>query len=502
MKLKKKFFNIINTLYYSKENISKYIKEYKEADALIECRNILEIIDEYKLNNIINIRILMSEEGLTYCVSEELPPECKRVAIQVSEKATQYHVINMLNKVNKEILDIIIDKYKDTKNNMCDDDDLLRDAVYYYTAARLSSYGPIYPLILDENVEEIAVDPPDYIVKAVARQTGPIWLKTNIKIGANEAEHIAVLLARRSGRDLSIAHPYTEGLLPEGHRLAATLGREVSRFGSSIVIRKHRSKPIGIPELIAQGVLSVELAAYLWLLVESKRSAIIVGPTASGKTTLLQAVLDFVPPWSRVVSVEDTPELNLSHHPNWDSLVTRLGIGEGSEDIDIYKLAKFSLRRRPDYLVIGEIRGEEARVLAYASSSGHASYSTMHADSAQTAVYRLLQEPFSVPKSLLSSIDAVVVITRTPGGRRVREVVELSYDAAADTISLVPVYSGGVLLSDSSTVLGKNYNEDTFREYNIEYIINEKINILKISRNREHMLSLVKKYYYEAMGVV
>jgi len=519
-----------------KNNI-KIFKFKKDIDSLeannavspggyIQCSNTIEEIDSYPIvEDVVNARIIMNNNDLVYCVEELVEPLCRNTVKQLAQLVVQQHIVNGFDQLTNSLVERIVDEYlaktmerkTRAKNNNSDKEgcegysrEEIIKIVTYYASSHLYSYRELYPLILDPNIEEIAVDPPHYNVKVVARQTGPIWLMSNIVLTPVEAERIIVSLARRSGRDLSLAHPYVEGLLPEGHRIAATLGREVTRFGSSMVIRKHRNEPLGIPELIKQGVLPVTLAAYLWLLVELRSSAIIVGPTASGKTTLLQAMLDFVPPWARIVSVEDTPELNLSHHPHWDSLVTRLSLSSDGEDIDLYKLARFALRRRPDYLVIGEIRGEEARVLAYAASSGHAAYTTFHADNAWMALQRLTNKPFNIPKVLLSSIDVLIVVARTGCGRRVVEVAETSYDAGSDVVSLLPLYAAGdgcelrglgdlslEDLLDNSSILKKINVDRTI----LKNVINDKINILNISNDRSNLIKRIRTYYMENLGV-
>jgi len=301
----------------------------------------------------------------------------------------------------------------------------------YFIEREISGYGPLYPLIRDVNVEEIAVDGPSRPVSIFHRRYPFGWLDTNIVLPASEVDRLVLVLARRAGRSLSIAHPYAEGLLPEGHRLAATYAREVSRFGSSLVIRKHLEEPISIVSLIRDRVLSTLTAAYLWLLLDFKAAMIIAGPAASGKTTLLQALLGLIPSLERIVTIEDTPELNLSHHPRWDSLVTRYSYARGGEDIDLYKLAKFALRRRADYIVIGEVRGEEARILLHAAASGHGALATFHADTAESAIMRLKAPPISIGDSFIPLISAIVIVKRLRRGlvgeevRRVSEIVEI-----------------------------------------------------------------------------
>ncbi len=295
----------------------------------------------------------------------------------------------------------------------------------YHVEKIVSGYGPLYPLMRDPRVEEIAVDGPGRPVSVIHRDFEDGWLDTNIVLGENELDVLVMYLARKVGKPVSIAHPYAEGLTPEGHRVALTFAKEVSRHGSSIVVRKHFEEPISATMLVEQGVVSELVMAYLWFLVDYSRSVLIAGPTASGKTTLLQALLGLVPSRKRVVTIEDTPEINLFDRSHWDSLVARHSYSKDVEDVTLEKLAKFALRRRPDILVIGEIRGVEAEVFLQAAATGHAALATFHADSARSALDRL--RAMGVPDYLLDALDAIVVVRRVRlgSGRAARRVVEV-----------------------------------------------------------------------------
>ncbi len=302
----------------------------------------------------------------------------------------------------------------------------------YFLARGITGYGPLYPLIRDDDIEEIAVDQASKPASILHRRLGLGWIDTNIVLDQESLDAMVLYLSRRGGKSISIAHPYVEALLPEGHRLAATYGREISRHGSSIIIRKHTERPIPLPKLVSNGMLSTLMAAYLWFLIENRASILIIGPTAAGKTTLLQALLALIPSNRRVVTIEDTPELNLSFHKRWDGLITRhVYFSEQGEDIDLYKLTKFALRRRADYIVIGEVRGEEAQLLIYASTSGHGTLATFHAENAELALLRLRAPPLNIGESFLLTLWSIVVVKRVIDPvtgieeRRVTEVVEI-----------------------------------------------------------------------------
>jgi len=467
------------------------------------CRVPITPLESYLLAPGVKVTLGLRGDGEpVYCVDESLGrDDCDSVA-----EATAYSIASAALMRGREDVDAV---FAEMLDNVPEDEEAAGcsklesfNAFTKYLAAKIvTGYGPLYPLILDPGVEEIALDPPGYMAKIIHRRLGDYWIETNIVVERGYVDRFVRLLARRSGRELSIAHPYVEGLLPEGHRLAATLGREVTRYGSSLVVRKHRQRPLSLAELVASGSFSLGQAVYLWQVLELKASMLVVGPTASGKTTVLQALLDLVPPWSRVVSVEDTPELNLSHLLNWDSLVARPVYGGEGEDVDLYKLARFALRRRPDYLVIGEVRGEEARVLVYAASSGHAALSTFHAESAEGAVRRLRRQPFELDDAMLASIKVMIVLGRSRGRRVLRGVYELGYDASSDSLLVraVPADSDYRLVVQQSDVLQSMW-EGALDELVVE--MERKADVIRSSRSREELLSNIKSYYYGRLGEI
>ncbi|MEB3816800.1 MAG: type II/IV secretion system ATPase subunit [Desulfurococcales archaeon] len=307
---------------------------------------------------------------------------------------------------------------------------LSQEEAYIVDRAR-SGYGPIYPLIIDPHIEEIACEGPGNPLVVIHKLVPDRWVEVDLVLSDEEADSIALQLSRMAGRNVSLAAPLAEGLTKEGHRVAVTFSREVSRFGSSFVIRKYPYRPITIADLIAQSILSPLEAAYLWLLIEAKMFVLITGPMAAGKTTLLQALASLIPPFRRVVTIEDTPEVRLPVR-HWDALVARPPIpGEDVGEISLEDLLKFALRRRADYIIVGEVRGREARLLSQAVAAGHGGITTFHADSPEAAITRLLLDPISLPRLFLRSIAAIVHIRRMPdymGGvrRRVTAIAEIT----------------------------------------------------------------------------
>lgn len=305
----------------------------------------------------------------------------------------------------------------------------------YHAEKAVSGYGPLYPLIIDSHVEEIAYTDPSRPVMVIHRLVQDRWIETSIRLTPSEADSLSLSLARKAGRQLSIANPVAEGVTPEGHRVSVTFGREVSRGGSTFVVRKYPEKPLTMADLIRMGSISPLEAAYLWILVEAQGFILIVGNMGSGKTTLLQALASLIPPGKRVITIEDTPELRLPVEA-WDSLYTRPPL-PGDEDLEIglEDLIKFALRRRGDYIIVGEVRGREARLLAQAAATGHGSLATFHADDADSAIVRLTLDPINLPPLFLRSITAFVTVRRTLtyDGRALRRVTAIT-EVAGDEL--------------------------------------------------------------------
>ncbi|WP_126663057.1 type II/IV secretion system ATPase subunit [Haloterrigena salifodinae] len=298
--------------------------------------------------------------------------------------------------------------------------------LFYYVHRNFRGYGRLEPIMHDPRVEDISCDGYDLPIFVYHDEYTDI--ETNVSFGADELDGFVVRLAQHSGRHISIGDPMVETTLPDGSRAELALGREVTPRGSAFTVRKYADEPFTPIDLLEYGTFSVEQLAYLWLAIEHNKSLIFAGGTASGKTTSMNAVSMFIPPRAKVLTIEDTRELQLSHD-NWLSSVTRERIHEGS-DVTMYDLLRSALRHRPEYIVVGEVRGEEAITLFQAMNTGHTTYSTMHADSVQTAINRLENEPIDVPRPMVGSLDilSVQTLTRLNDGRVRRNKVLAEID--------------------------------------------------------------------------
>ena len=301
------------------------------------------------------------------------------------------------------------------------------DGASQYLARDIIGYWILDPLLRDPDIEDISCEGTSSPVKVWHRRfnsTG--WLETNVKFSEHDKlDAMVSRLVHRSGRSISTFSPIVDSVLPEGFRLAATWGREVTSQGSSFTIRKQRAEPFTLPELVRARTIDPAVAAYLWLLLDLKGFVIVSGVTASGKTTLLNSLAGVLNPAWKIVSIEDTREINLQHE-GWKPLHTRFV--QGGQSISLFDLVKLSLRERPDFVILGEARGQEVQALFQSAAAGSGCMTTFHSPNPDSMSARMTQPPLSVSPSLLTLIDAVVFMVRSPDGSRrfVSQVVEMS----------------------------------------------------------------------------
>jgi len=300
--------------------------------------------------------------------------------------------------------------------------------IFYYLYRNFIGLNEIEPLLNDYFIEDIecnGINTPIYIVHRIYRN-----IKTNISFKDMDAlASFVEKLAQRCNRYISYASPLLDGSLPDGSRVNATYTTDVTSRGPTFTIRKFTKIPWTPIQLLSMNTLSPEMLAYFWLLIQYKCNILIAGGTGSGKTTLLNAISFFIPPEARVVSIEDTRELNLAKE-NWLPSVARTAIGTGGiGEVDLFSLLKNSFRQNPDYVIVGEVRGKEAFVLFQGMASGHASLSTIHADSVDTVIKRLETPPIELSPTLVNTLDAVAVmshaIVNNQETRRLRSITEI-----------------------------------------------------------------------------
>ncbi|QLK25453.1 Flp pilus assembly complex ATPase component TadA [Natrinema zhouii] len=295
----------------------------------------------------------------------------------------------------------------------------------------------------DINVEDISVDgynSPVFVYHSEYEQ-----IISNIYHGEDELDDFVVKLAQRSGKGISKRLPQVDATLPDGSRAQLTLGKEVSAHGTNYTIRQFKDVPFTPIDLINWNTFSLDEMAFLWLAIENHKSLIFAGGTASGKTTSLNAVSLFIPSSAKIVSIEDTREVELPQR-NWIASVTRPSFTDDEQgDVDEFDLLEAALRQRPDYIVMGEIRGEEGRTLFQVMSTGHTTYTTFHADSVDEVLKRFTTDPINVSKTMFTALDLVSIQTQTRvQGNKVRRNKSLTeinhYEAEHDEINVQDVY--------------------------------------------------------------
>ncbi|UIO98511.1 Flp pilus assembly complex ATPase component TadA [Halobaculum sp. CBA1158] len=313
----------------------------------------------------------------------------------------------------------------------------------YYLERDFVGYERIDGIKHDINVEDISCD--GYNSPVFVYHSDYEQIITNVYHGEQELDDFVVKLAQRSGKGISKRRPQVDATLPDGSRAQLTLGKEVSDHGTNYTIRQFKDVPFTPIDLINWKTFSLDEMAFLWLCIENHKSLIFAGGTASGKTTSLNAVSLFIPSNSKIVSIEDTREVELPQR-NWIASVTRPSFADDDGgDVDEFDLLEAALRQRPDYIVMGEIRGEEGRTLFQVMSTGHTTYTTFHADNVGEVLKRFTTEPINVSKTMFTALDLVSVQTQTRvQGRKVRRNKSLTeinhYDAENDEINVQDVY--------------------------------------------------------------
>ncbi|WP_340637523.1 type II/IV secretion system ATPase subunit, partial [Methanolobus psychrotolerans] len=397
------------------------------------------------------------EVNITY----EVTPGCQYVHIEFEEESLVYHCIEPpMSETEKEALyiiqnafdkmahsEILLVQEEDRAEALRDRFDLIvdiyrlklsdtqKDKFFYYLHKKYMGFDRMDLLMKDPYLEDVTCNGPYSFLYVNHRVYGSV--ATDVVYEEIELNNFVMRMAQAAGRHISVLEPIRDATLTDGSRANLTLGKEVTKRGSTFTIRRFRSNPVSCIDLMNYKTYDSTVLAYFWLMVEYKRSILAAGGTASGKTTTLNALGAFIPPEYKIVSIEDTAEMNLMH-PNWTQSITRAGFGGSNEngksagDIELYDLLKAALRQRPEYIVVGEVRGSEAGTLFQAISVGHPCMGTIHAGSIHELLSRVESEPMNVPRNLFASVDMVIFNSMIKVGEhflrralRIVEIVEL-----------------------------------------------------------------------------
>lgn len=302
--------------------------------------------------------------------------------------------------------------------------------IMYYIYRDSVGLNEIEPFLNDYFIEDIECNGQGFPIYIVHRKYQN--LRTNIVF--KEAQRLTDFvekLAQKAGRYVSYARPMLDGTLPDGSRVNATYTSDVTTRGPTFTIRKFTKEPWTPVHLMNMNTATAEVFAFLWIAIENKFNIMVIGETASGKTTFMNSILHFVPPEARICSIEDTRELNIAHD-NWLPSVVRTGFGipnvAGVQygEITLFDLLRETFRQNPDYVVVGEVRGKETYVLFQGMASGHPSFSTFHANSIETLTRRLETPPINLPSTLVESLDIVCVTSHIKGKEKnIRRLIEM-----------------------------------------------------------------------------
>jgi flagellar protein FlaI len=378
-----------------------------------------------------NIKYDTSDNTLVYEVIEPtLNDYEKKIVLKVKEGLMQIINISLedIRKKDKmmEFLEFNVQKLIDDYGFDVNDKEYLK--IMYFIYRDFIGLDEIAPLLADPFIEDIGCDGMGINIYIVHQKFGSV--KTNIIYNEeHRLKDFVTKLAERCDRYISYAEPLLDGTLPDGTRVQASFAQDVTTRGPTFSIRKFREAPFTPVDMIKLNTLSSEMLAYLWFIVENGANILITGGVSTGKTSLLNCISLFIPTEAKIVSIEDTRELNLPHE-NWIPGVSRAGFtGTGVGEVTMYELLKESFRQNPDYLIVGEIRGKEAYVMFQGMSSGHPSISTVHAGNVDDLMKRLQTKPISLSPGLLESLDIVVVMIHAKekgkSARRVKEIVEI-----------------------------------------------------------------------------
>lgn len=407
-----------------------------EIIELPDVDNIRELDVEYPLiKPFAKANIVWDEEedDVVYKIVEPSMDEDEKQVFERLKRAMEKKIDVSLKELNstEKIVDYLGSKIKDISNELgieINKQDMKK--IMYFVYRNFAGLNELEPLMHDPYIEDIGCSGTNIPTYVVHNKFGSIKTDLIFKDKSN-LKNLVVKLAERCGKYVSYADPLLDGSLPDGSRVNASLTQDVTTKGPTVSIRKFQETPYSAVDLIRFGTVNKRMMAYFWMALQYQKSILVSGGTATGKTTFLNSIVTFIPPEQKIVSIEDTRELQLPHE-NWIPSVARssFGVEGGSkQDIDMYQLLRESFRQNPDYVVVGEVRGKEASVLFQGMSSGHPSMGTIHASSPGDVVKRLTTPPINLSPSLVETLDIIVIVTRArqygESARRIKGVYEV-----------------------------------------------------------------------------
>ncbi|MDD3398943.1 MAG: type II/IV secretion system ATPase subunit [Candidatus Methanomethylophilaceae archaeon] len=483
--------------------------------------DLIEVLDLYPVTeNLTYVQVILDKENAEtrLIVLEPTLTDDEKVLL-ARIKDTLQRTLNYdwerLSKMDKEVY-IIQSVQSFLESRGIEITPVTKTRINYYIVRDFIGYGPIDVLTKDDHVEDISCDGNRSNIFVYHGKFESV--KTSVRFDVEEElDSFIIFLGQTCGRQITVSEPLLDGTTPEGHRVQATYSDEVTAHGSTFTIRRFKDRPLTPTDLVRYHTASAEMMAYFWMAVENGESMLICGGTGAGKTSTLNVVSLFIPPGAKIVTLEDTREINLPHE-NWIPSVTRAGSGDdqGEEkmpgEIDMYDLMRAALRQRPNYIIVGEVRGKETYTMFQAMATGHTTYSTMHADSVKSMVSRLENPPINCPRIMLTALRNVIIQSPARVGkdmvRRIKEVVEIvgfepdtneiitntvfEWDQALDTFH----YRGHSFMFDKLVETKNITHEDMAQEFQRRVDI---INYMEKKEMTDHrqIWSLINRYYNE-----
>ena len=471
---------------------AKYKEEKPKASIQIPKKEDIKIIATYNFvsDNIpitISIYKKRGEFVPVYDVSiSSISRTTELILEKIREELTAQVSLGMVDILTTKDTGIIEQRFMEAITTLVskhfpDADERTLNLLKSYLIQRSLGLGNIEILMDDTNLEEIAINDAEEPVWVYHVKFG--WLITTIML-ANEDQirHYATMIGRRVGRQITILEPLMDAHLKGGDRVNATL-EPISVKGNTITLRKFAAKPWTITDFISDNTISSEAAALIWLRVQFELSTLISGGTATGKTSMLNVVANFFPPNQRVISIEDTREVQLPKFLHWIPMVTRLPNPEGKGEVSMLDLLVNSLRMRPDRIIVGEIRRKrEAEVLFEAIHTGHSVYATVHANDTRETITRLSNPPIEIPKTMLPAISMIVVQyrNRRTGVRKTFQIAEILPDSEPNVLIQLDIRKGVLKkIANSKALLSTIELFTGFTRNELNKSLNEKEAVLK-----------------------
>ena len=340
------------------------------------------------------------------------------------------------------------------------------DSIRYRLNRDIVGFGPLEPIMRDDQNEDI------HVIGAHETHVDHAtfgMLPTTVDFGTSqEFDNWLKNMGERMGDPISDSNPIVDSTMPDGSRINIIYSEDVSLKGPSLTIRQQDEIPLSINQITNWGTLSPLMAAYLWICLENEQTVFVVGETASGKTTTLNASFSFIPRDSKIYTAEDTAEV-IPPHDTWQQLLTREGIGNEENEVDMFDLVASALRSRPDYIIVGEVRGAEGRMAFQAAQTGHPVMLTFHASDIVTMIQRFTSEPINVPETFMGIADVALFQNRVKQGddvlRRVTSVQEIEgYSKEMGGVVTRQVFEWDPV-----------EDEHTFKGMNNSYVLEEQI---------------------------